>query len=659
MILRKATLMTRRSTPKSIESTNDREAQLAEHIARVLINSSPAVHYLARISENYATMFISESVRTQLGYDPVQFTREPDFWIDNIHPDDRPRVTSSLSRIFDTGRHQQEYRFRHSDGRWRWMHDESVLVRDEDGEPLEIAGAWLDVTEHRESEASLAREKAFSDSLIETAPTVVLLLGPDGRIMDINPYMERLSGYSAEEVVGKDWFATFLPEDDRPEIHGLFDTVMATGVNSGHTNPIVAKDGTVRQIEWHAKILEDGEGKRIGLLNIGHDVTERIEYEAALKEARQHAEEANASKSRLLAAASHDLRQPLYALRLFLGALIEEPNSPGRVGICEKMQETIDTMAELLDALLDISKLESGSVSPQIKDFPVQALLHRVVLANQQQAEEKGLQLVCAGDDCIVRSDPVLLERIVNNFVDNAIRYTDRGNVSMACHRSKDSARIEVSDTGRGIAKEHLERIFEEYSQLDNPGRDRRKGLGLGLAIVKHIARILDHAVEVTSAPEEGSRFSVQVPLGRRTAEELEPHKHIDTTTHEEHRALVLLVEDDPAIVDGTTMLLELRGARVISSCNADEALARLKEGVHPNVIISDYRLPGDTGIDVIRRIREALGKDIPAVLVTGDTSLAETPSLKELPACSVLYKPIDSGRLTELIEDLVPPGSS
>jgi PAS domain S-box-containing protein len=637
----------------NIDSTNENVVQLSEHAARLLIDLSPAVHYIASACNDFGATYISRGVREQLGFEPNQFTEDSAFWINHVHPSDRARTMANLSEIFDAGRLKMEYRFQRSDGSWRWMHDESVLIRDEDGEPLKIAGVWFDITEQKEAEISLARQKAFSESLIETAPTIILLLDSDGRILDINPYMEHLSGYGAEEVVGKDWFSTFLPKKEQPEIRELFDAVVSAGANPGHTNPIVTKDGSLRQVEWQSKILEDEDGRRIALLNVGHDVTERTEYERALQEARQDAEAANASKSRFLAAAGHDLRQPLYAMSLFLGALIDQLDSRDLLKICEKMEAAIDSMTELLDALLSVSKLESGSVVPRIQDFPIQTLLDRIILTNQQQADEKGLQLHCAADGSVVRSDLVLLERIVNNLVANAIQYTDRGSVSISCYRSGEVARIEVSDSGVGIPHQDLDRIFEEYYQIDNPSRDRRKGLGLGLSIVKHISRLLGHWLDVTSKPGEGSTFSVEIPLGTNRTDQPELPKCVKTPNHKRLGGQILLIEDDPAVAEATTMLLESHGVNVCSAAHVDEALAQLEEGVRPNVVISDYRLPGDSGIEVIRRIRSVVGEDIPAVLVTGDTSLEERQSMT-LPDCRILFKPVDTIRLIEAIEHLI-----
>jgi PAS domain S-box-containing protein len=511
-----------------------------------------------------------------------------------------------------------------------------------------ISSTIRDISERKRTEELLFRERAFLDSLITTAPTIVLLLGSDGRIERINPYLEQISGYRADEVLGKDWFETFLPEGDRDEIRNVFRETMSCGFNAGHTNPLVTRDGRLRDIEWLSNTLVDGSGRVLGLLNIGHDVTRQLEHESALRQARQEAEQANASKSRFLAAASHDLRQPLQSLGLYLSVLARQLEAPKAIEICEKMRQSLDTMGELLDALLDISRLDSGSVVPETRDFRIETLFDRIVTDNVQQAEEKGLGLECAATDCVVRSDPGLLERVIENFVTNAIRYTEEGRVTITCEPFGERARITVSDTGVGIPEEALKRVFDEYYQLDNPVRDRRKGLGLGLAIVRHIARLLGLELHVDSKVGEGSRFGVDVPLG----DGLPAHARAPdvATRTEAHDPVVLLVEDDPAVIDATMMLFDCAGVAAHTATDGQAAVEGVAGGIVPDLILCDYRLPGMNGVEVIRRVRRTLGREVPAVLMTGDTSAPEIEAA-DLPGCTVLHKPVDTERLLGMVE--------
>ena len=364
-----------------------------------------------------------------------------------------------------------------------------------------------------------------------------------------------------------------------------------------------------------------------------------------------NANQANLGKSQFLAAASHDLRQPLQSIGLYLSVLDRLLDKAKQKEISDKMHNSLDVMGELLDALLDISKLDSGSITPTKKDFSMPTFLDALVADSESAAQLKGLTFRCSADSCVVHSDPVLLQRIVENFITNAIRYTDTGSVEVRCEEHDGYARIEVKDSGVGIPKEALDTIFEEYFQLDNPARDRRKGLGLGLSIVKHIARLLDHRLSVTSIPGKGSTFAVEVPLGEPIEQAAKAHAPAAAPNRIKQEPVVLLIDDDPAIVDATTMLLGSAAIKVYSALSGDEALAHVDGGVRPDIVVSDYRLPGYNGIEVIRRIRKATVNDLPAVLMTGDTSGKEIEAAN-LVNCTVLYKPIHADQLISLIEN-------
>lgn len=490
----------------------------------------------------------------------------------------------------------------------------------------------------------------LSFDLVEILRGIVLLLDSEGRIAQCNPYFEELTGYSSAEVAGEDWFDTFIPENERNTIREFFYAVREEGLNDGYTNPILTKTGDLRLIEWHSKTLHRPDGRFVGMLCTGFDVSERTATALALQEAKELAESATMAKTRFLAAASHDLRQPLQSLRFYLAALSRGQNESTRDELTRKMSQSLDIMGELLNSLLDISKLDSGSITPEKHDFHLQDLLDRVVADNVQQAEEKGLQLVCARVDSVVHSDPALLERVIENLVTNAIRYTDRGRVAIECEHSADTIGISVSDTGVGISEDEIDNVFQEYYQLDNPIRDRRKGLGLGLSIVKHIGALLDHPLAVSSIPGKGSIFSVEVPLGEQVAQT--SSEQAEGPLSSDRDRVVLLVDDDPAVLDSTAMLLTLEGIQAHTALNGEEALAHIASGLRPDIVVSDYRLPNYNGVEVVRRVREATVDDLPVVLMTGDTSAKEIEDAA-LTNCAVLNKPVDADQLIPLIFQL------
>jgi len=350
---------------------------------------------------------------------------------------------------------------------------------------------------------------------------------------------------------------------------------------------------------------------------------ENIDLVRELSEQRDEAERANVAKSKFLAAASHDLRQPLHALTLFTSALDDRIKYPEVRKIVDNISASVRALEKLFNALLDISRLDAGVLQPEIRHFRLQDVLYRLVNDYVADAEAKRLTLTCQPRDLVVRSDPALLERILRNYVSNAIRYTDKGEVSITCAPLADAVRIDVSDTGIGIASPHHREIFNEFYQLGNPERDRTKGLGLGLAIVDRVARLLNHSVSVDSAPGAGSRFSVTVPLGDAAQIAHETPTEVAGASHDLTGLCAVVVDDEINVRDGMRILLEQWGCDVIVAGSEDEAVAAVREaGRVPDVALVDYRLRDErTGAHAIERLRSEFGDSMPALIITGDTA--------------------------------------
>lgn len=373
--------------------------------------------------------------------------------------------------------------------------------------------------------------------------------------------------------------------------------------------------------------------------------TERAlrDSEAALASAKERAETANAAKSRFLAAASHDMRQPLQAITLFVSVGLSRCTEPGTAEILDRIRGAAQGLADLLNALLDLSRLEAGQVAAQLTDFPAASLFCGLTHEFEAMATAKGLCLTAVPSTAVVRSDPTLLSAIVRNLLANAIRYTDHGRVLLGCRRRGRDLRIDVHDTGPGIAADRLALIFEEFYQVGNVARDRREGFGLGLAIVDRLARLLGHRVDVASTVGKGSRFSITVPMA---AESLRSGRsRPDGTIDDAVGAVVAVIEDEADVRDSLRLLLGQWGYTVIAGDDEDCVLRAIGDRP-PDLVLADYRLRGGrTGIEAIGAIRRKAGADIPGLLLTGDTGLD-----RERDGLRVLRKPIAVGQLRRIV---------
>ena len=369
--------------------------------------------------------------------------------------------------------------------------------------------------------------------------------------------------------------------------------------------------------------------------------------EGKVEERTRQLEHANLAKSRFLAAASHDLRQPLHALGLFIAQLHGRMRAGERRRIVARIDAALSAMNELFNALLDISKLDAGVLSPSITEFPVAKLLERVDTTFTEAAREKGLSLRVISSSAWVRSDFILLERIVFNLVSNAVRYTSSGGVVVGCRKRGANLRIEVWDTGPGVPQDQQQNIFGEFYRLGAPSA----GLGLGLAIVDRLCQLLDHSVRLTSILGKGSCFSITVPRVAARPEIVESPAPAHPLMDASDRNLVVVIDDDPLVLEGMCGLFRSWGYHLLVAGTDDEALAGIVDRDRPPaLIVSDYHLSGGkTGIEVIEALRRTFSAEIPAFLVSGDTS----PELLRQARASgyhLLHKPVDPMTLRAMV---------
>jgi signal transduction histidine kinase len=373
-----------------------------------------------------------------------------------------------------------------------------------------------------------------------------------------------------------------------------------------------------------------------------------------VQERTHELELANLAKSRFLAAASHDLRQPLHALGLFVAQLRSSLDAPDRYRIAERVDAAVTAINELFNALLDISTLDAGVLTPGLTEFPVNHLFKRIETTFAPAAREKGLGLRVVASSAWVRSDPILLERILLNLVSNAVRYTARGGIVVGCRRHAGNIRIDVCDSGIGIPADEQRNVFGEFYRLVGAEPDGSRGLGLGLAIVDRLGRLLGHPIEINSEPGRGSRFSVLVPLAAQRCEPAAPAKDIAAYDRLKDR-LIVVIDDDELVLDGMGRLLRGWGCQVVTAASDEVVLGRVAaHGRRPDLIISDYQLAGErSGLEAIEQLRRALGGQIPALLISGDTA-PERLRAANASGHQLLHKPVAPASLRATLNHLL-----
>ncbi|SDZ31761.1 NahK/ErcS family hybrid sensor histidine kinase/response regulator [Pseudomonas sp. NFIX28] len=387
--------------------------------------------------------------------------------------------------------------------------------------------------------------------------------------------------------------------------------------------------------------------------NLQQQITQREQIEQALRDARDAAQAANRSKDKYLAAASHDLLQPLNAARLLIATLRERQLPSVEQVLVERTHQALEGAEDLLTDLLDISRLDQAAVKPDIALYRLDELLGPLVSEFRSVAEAAGLDLRVHMGDFAIRTDLRLMSRILRNFLSNACRYTEQGSILLGCRRRGQVLRLEVWDTGRGIPADRLDSIFLEFNQLDVGRASERKGVGLGLAIVERIARILDYSVEVRSVPGRGSMFSIEVPLGEEMPLPIHQVASQPTTGNPLPGRRLLVLDNEVSILQSMGALLEQWGCEVLTATDEAGALLAL-QGRAPELILADFHLDhGVVGCEVVRHLREYFQQAIPAVIITADRSDHCRRALQKLGA-PLLNKPVKPGKLRAVLSQLL-----
>ena len=529
---------------------------------------------------------------------------------------------------------------------------EIALTPVQSGDELLVSSTVRDISVDDSSEA-------YFRNVLESAPDAIVIIDHYGKIAVVNGQAEQMFGHTREEMLGNE--IEFLLPD---EVHDKHISHRTAYSRDPHLRPMgigmdlrgKRKDGSSFPVEISLSPVTSATGSFVS--SVIRDVSARKKLENDLISAREEAERANKANSAFLAAASHDLRQPVQALSLLTGALRRTAKDERVLEMVESQQHSLDAMTNLLNSLLDISRLDAGKVEPEFEDFPIQRLIDRLSAEFSRQAIQKDLEFSACDCETIVRSDPNLLGEIVQNLVSNAIQYTDKGNVTLTCDEDDGQLEIGITDTGVGIQADQIDQIFQEFHQIKTPGQDK-EGFGLGLAIVKRMADLLDHKVAVESDPGNGSTFSVSMPIvaTSHAAQDKETGTSADDAV-EPGSGLIILIEDDVQVANAWGLLLEVEGFRVATAASAKEARAVVEHlDSPPELIISDFHLlDGSTGVEAVAEIRRRFDQIIPAFIVSGDTSkmVQEARSTEN---CAIMNKPVNTDHLLKVAKEAIATG--
>jgi two-component system, sensor histidine kinase len=497
----------------------------------------------------------------------------------------------------------------------------------------------------------------ITEHLLRSSPDALIVVDDQGLIRFANDTVRDLLGYEPAVLIGKS-VDTLIPQRLRAH-HGKHTSGFMRNPNNREMGARIADLFAMR-----ADGSEFSAGIRLAPFRIGQklfvaagirDMTERRMINDELVMARQEAERANRAKSRFLATASHDLRQPMQTIRLLNAAMTKIVPETEVRDLLQQQSQAIESMTRLLNALLDISRLESGAIEPINTQVRVGEIFEELHTEFCSLAQARDIELQVEPSNIVISTDRTLFAQLLQNLLGNALKYTDRGWVRVRCVEEGDAAVVMIEDTGIGIPADKLERIFDEYYQVDTHGT-KRMGVGLGLAIVKEVARLLGFNVKINSVVGKGTQVALRVAGRYRVAgAAVSPAvPFAPTIAAPAKKARLILVEDNDGVRLATELFLKLEGHETLSAPTLAEAevlLQRLQPG---DVVIADYHLDEkNTGLDMLLRLRARVGYDVPGVVLSGDLPSVLRTLKSPVAACRFLSKPVDTVALVEAISEL------
>ena len=655
----------REQEKRELQRVADVQASAHIRLSR-LLNASPAVIYCRLASGNFQPTFVSESITRLFGYSPREYLDNADLWRERVHPDDVPRIEAWVDQIFQSDRRSLEYRYRRKDGSFCWVNDEQYIIRDANGEPLEIVGSWSDITARKEAEEAQANARARVSLLLSAAPSVIYSFAASGDFAPtfVSDNIEGMLGYHPDEYI-KDaafWRAHVHP-DDLADVEAKQEQVFDKGQHLAEYR-FRKKDGSYSWVSDEQRLIRESNGTPLEVVGSWSNIDGRKEAERALlaaqfelEQATQAALEANEAKSAFLANMSHEIRTPMNAIIGLSHLALKADLSPRQRDYLAKIRHSGQHLLGIINDILDFSKIEAGKLVVETVDFDLDKVLENVGNLISEKASAKGLELIFDIEPLVsphFRGDPLRLGQILINFCNNAVKFTEKGEVVVKAQVLEDSPGSQlilfsVSDTGIGLTKEQIGRLFQAFQQADVSTTRKYGGTGLGLAISKRLAELMGGTIEVTSELRKGSTFKFSVRLSKAA---VAPRRRLLRSDLRGRR--VLIIDDNSHARSVLSNMLTNMTFLVDEAPSGQEGIEMVSHASHTGVpyeiAFVDWQMPGLDGIETGKRIRALPALHAPPHLVMV-TAYGREDVLKQAESTgfeNVLIKPVTSSILFE-----------
>jgi two-component system, sensor histidine kinase and response regulator len=655
----------REQEKRELQRVADVQASAHVRLSR-LLNASPAVIYCRLASGNFEPTFVSESITRLFGYSPREYLDNADLWRERVHPDDVPRIEAWVDQIFKSDRRSLEYRYRRKDGSFCWVNDEQYIVRDADGEPLEIVGSWSDITARKAAEDAQASASERVSLLLSAAPAVIYSFAASGDFAPtfVSDNIGSMLGYRPDEYI-KDaafWRAHVHP-DDLADVEAKQEQVFEKGHHLAEYR-FRKKNGSYCWVSDEQRLIRDERGRALEVVGSWSDIDARKAAEQALlaaqvelEKATRAALEANEAKSAFLANMSHEIRTPMNAIIGLSHLALKADLSPRQRDYLAKIRHSGQHLLGIINDILDFSKIEAGKLVVETVDFDLDKVLENVGNLMSEKASAKGLELIFDIEPSVspyFRGDPLRLGQILINFCNNAVKFTEKGEVVVKAKVLEDSPDSQlilfsVSDTGIGLTKEQIGRLFKAFQQADVSTTRKYGGTGLGLAISKRLAELMGGTIEVTSELRKGSTFKFSARLGKAV---VAPRRRLLQSDLRGRR--VLIIDDNSHARSVLSNMLTNMTFLVDEAPSGQEGIEMVSQasqtGVPYEIAFVDWQMPGLDGIETGKRIRA-----LPAVNGTPHlvmvTAYGREDVMKQAESTgfeNVLIKPVTSSILFE-----------